>query len=192
MNIAKLIRKNRAVRRFRQDHHLDMQTLKELVDLARLSASSSNQQPLRFLLSNEPAKNAAIFATLAWAAFLRPWIAPAEGERPAAYIVILADTRLNKSPQYDAGIACQSILLGASELGLGGCILGAIHREELRKALHIPNDCDIMLVIALGKPAETVALEDVKNGDTRYWRSADNIHHVPKRPLSELIVDFTP
>jgi nitroreductase len=190
MSIAKLIRQNRTIRRFHQDHPVSLETLRGLVDLARLSASGGNQQPLRFLLSCDPARNAAIFPALAWAAYLKPWPGPAEGERPAAYIVLLTDTRLSKSPQYDAGIACQSMLLGAVEQGLGGCILGAIRRDTLRTALHIPDEYDILLVLALGKPRETVELELAENGNIRYWRGPDDVHHVPKRPLSELIVDF--
>lgn len=190
MNITDLIRKNRSIRRFHQDRPIDVETLRKLVDLARLSASSGNQQPLRFILSCDPVKNAAIFSSLAWAAYLKPWSGPAEGERPAAYIIILTDTRLSKSPQYDAGIACQSMLLGATAQGLGGCIIGAIQRNDLRKTLNIPQDYEILLVLALGTPRERAELETAKNDNIKYWRSADDIHHVPKRPLHEIIVEF--
>lgn len=190
MNIEKSIRQNRSFRRFHQDHAISLETLRGLVELARLSASAGNQQPLRFLLSCEPARNAAIFPALAWAAYLRPWTGPAEGERPSAYIVILTDTRFSKAPHYDAGIACQSILLGASEQGLGGCIIGAIKQETLRNALNIPQEYEVLLALALGKPKETVKIEATREGDIRYWRTTDDVHHVPKRALDELIVEF--
>ncbi|MBI5444253.1 MAG: nitroreductase family protein, partial [Deltaproteobacteria bacterium] len=89
----------------------------------------------------------------------------------------------------DDGIAAQTILLGAVEKGLGGCMIGAIQKERLRAALGIADHLRIRLVLALGKPAETVVLEDLPpGGDIRYWRDGDEIHHVPKRRLEELIV----
>ena len=185
--IEELIRKNRSYRRFHQDHKIDEQTLRELVNLARLSASGGNQQPLKFILSCEPQKNAKIFDTLAWAGSLPDWDGPAEGERPSAYVVVLLDTEIRGSAGADHGIACQSILLGAVERGLGGCMLGSIKRETLRKALDISDRYEILLVVALGKPKETVVLEESK-GDTTYYRDENDVHHVPKRPLDEIII----
>ena len=90
--IRDLIISNRSCRRFHQEFAIDRRTLEELVELARYSASAANLQPLKYILSCEPAKNARIFSTLAWAGYLRDWPGPAEGERPSAYIVILGDT----------------------------------------------------------------------------------------------------
>jgi nitroreductase len=81
------------------------------------------------------------------------------------------------------------MLLGAVEQGLGGCILGAVNREGLRRDLQIEAHLDILLVLALGKPKEEVRLEYIEaGGDTTYWRDADGVHHVPKRPLEEIIL----
>ena len=110
-----------------------------LVDLARLSASAANVQPLKYILSWEPQKNARIFPLLAWAGYLKDWPGPVAGERPAAYIVMLGDKRLRQSFETDQGIAAQSILLGATEKGLGGCIIASIQRRELRELLAIPD-----------------------------------------------------
>jgi len=72
---------------------------------------------------------------------------------------------------------------------LGGCIIGSIRKPELRQSMAIPAEYDILLVIALGKPKETVVLEAVgSGGDIKYWRDAQAIHHVPKRSLGEIIV----
>jgi nitroreductase len=187
--IRDLILKNRSYRRFYQEVDIKLETLRELVDLARLSASARNAQPLKYILSCEPQKNSLIFPHLAWATFLKAWPGPAEGERPAAYIIILGDTEISSFWDYDAGIAAQSIMLGATEKGLGGCMIANIQREGLRKVLKIPPRYEILLVLALGKPKEKVVIERVEpSGDTQYWRDSKSVHHVPKRPLDEIII----
>ena len=187
--IKDLIHQNRSRRRFDQDFAVDMETLRALVDLARHSASAANLQPLKFILSCDAATNALIFDHLAWAAYLKDWPGPVQGERPAAYIVLLGDTSISKTFSVDHGIACQSILLGAVEKGLGGCILGSIRRDGLRQALEIPAHLEILLMVALGKPKEKVVIETMdKDGDIKYWRDAKGVHHLPKRRLEDLIV----
>jgi len=187
--IRDLIVKNRSYRRFHQEVAVDLETLRELVDLARLSASAANMQPLRYILSCDPQKNALIFSHLAWAGYLKDWPGPGEGERPSAYIIILEDTQISHPMRCDHGIAAQSMLLGATERGLGGCIVGAVDKRGLRKALEIPDRYEILLVLALGKPRETVVIEPLEPaGDVRYWHDSEGIHHVPKRLLDDIIV----
>lgn len=184
-----LVLKNRSYRRFHQNTTIPIDTLKELVDLARCSPSASNLQPLKYILSCDPGKNDLIFPTLSWAGYLTDWAGPAEGEQPAAYIIILGDKEIGKSFNCDHGIAAQSILLGAVESGLGGCIIGSIKRRELHQSLDIPLQYEILLVLALGKPAEQVILETLgPTGDIRYWRDDESVHHVPKRSLEEIIL----
>ena len=187
--IRDLILKNRSYRRFYQDMPVSIDTLRELVDLARLSASAANKQPLKYILSCDPQRNALVFQNLAWAGYLKSWPGPEEGERPSAYIIILGDKTITQSFGCDHGIAAQSILLGATEKGLGGCIIGSVRKGDLSQALAIPSDYEILLVIALGKPRETVVLETVgSGGDIKYWRDEKGVHHVPKRSLAEIVV----
>jgi nitroreductase len=184
-----LIVRTRSYRRFHQDVEVDRETLRQLVDLARHSASGANMQPLKYLLACESERNARIFALLSWAGYLKEWPGPVEGERPAAYIVILGDKRLRQTFGVDHGIASQSILLGATERGLGGCIIATVQRGELQAMLGLEEHYEILLVLALGKPKETVVIEAVgADGDIKYWRDADGVHHVPKRSLEEIIV----
>ncbi len=184
-----LVLANRSYRRFQQNAPVSRETLRELVDLARCSASGVNRQPLKYILSNEPEKNAKIFATLAWAQLLKDWGGPKEGEKPAAYIILLGDKQISQAFGIDPGIAAQSITLGAMEKGIGGCMLGNIKKDVLRKSLAIPERYDILLVIALGKPGEKVVMETVgPDGDTAYWHDANDAHHVPKRKLDEIIL----
>ncbi|MFZ5451817.1 MAG: nitroreductase family protein [Thermodesulfobacteriota bacterium] len=187
--IEDLIRGNRSFRRFHEDEAVSWDILKWLVNLARLSASGANLQPLKYILAHAPAENAAIFPCLAWAGYLKDWPGPAEGERPAAYIVILGDKEITQNFGCDHGIAAQSILLGAREKGLGGCMIGSIKRDRLREALKIAVRFDILLVIALGKPKEQVVLEEAAPGESiKYYRDAQRVHHVPKRRLEDLIL----
>lgn len=168
-----------------------METLSELVDLARLSASAANLQPLKYVLSSNQQQNAMIFPCLGWAGYLKDWPGPEEGERPSAYIIILGDTTIAANFGCDHGIASQSILLGAGEKGLAGCIIGSIHRENLRKILKIPDHFEILLALAIGKPKEDIVIEEVgQDNDIKYWRDDEGVHHVPKRRLNDIIADF--
>ena len=190
--IADLVRNNRSYRRFHEEVSIELETLKELVDLTRYCASAANFQPLKYILSCDPEKNAAVFEQLGWAGYLKDWAGPPEGERPAAYIIVLGDTTVAKSFGCDHGIVGQTILLGAAEKGLGGCMIGSVRRKELREAFAIPVHLEILLVIALGKPKETVVIETVgPDGDIKYWRDDQGVHHVPKRSLDEIIVNLS-
>lgn len=187
--LRELVLKNRSYRRFDQSVAVDLDTLRGLVDLARLSASAANMQPLRYILSCDQERNSTIFSHLAWAAYLKDWSGPAEGERPGAYVIVLEDTRVGHPLHCDHGIAAQSILLGATEKGLGGCMIGSVDKKGLRAAFEIPDHLEILLVLALGRPKETVAVETVgADGDIKYWRDDKGAHHVPKRSLREIIV----
>jgi len=190
MNFEELVKANRTYRRFDESYVIEYKLLEWLINLARLSASGSNKQPLKFLLFNTPSDCSRIFPFTLWAGYLKEWPGPEPGERPSAYIVILGDTSISEAFGVDPGIAAQSIMLGASTEGLGGCMIGSIIKEGLRSELAIPKQFEILLILALGKPIEKVVVDEITNGDVKYWRDEDKTHHVPKRSLSELIVKF--
>ena len=187
--LKELVHKSRSYRRFDQDVAVERETLRELVDLARHSPAAANRQPLKYILSCDAETNGRIFPHTRWAGALRDWPGPVEGEWPAAYIVILGDTEISKGFGCDHGIAAQSIMLGATEKGLGGCMLGALDRPKLREVLSIPEQYEILLVLALGKPVEKVVIEDLPpDGSINYWRDETSVHHVPKRSLDDIIL----
>ena len=190
MKITDLVTDNRCYRRFFQNASIERKTLEVLVDLARLSASGMNLQPLKYFLANELKVNSIIFPHLRWAGYLPDWSGPAEGEKPSAYILILGDTSISTSYSIDSGIAAQSIRLGATEMGLGSCIIGSIMRKELAASLGLAEHYEIALAIPIGNPNETVVIETAnENADIKYWRDNSGVHHVPKRPLKEIIVN---
>lgn len=189
MAFVDLVKNNRSFRRFDQSVEIGTDTLKQLLDLARCSASAANLQPLKYLLSSDEAMNKKIFECLVWAAYLKDWKGPEPGEQPSAYIVVLGDKSITENFRCDYGIAAQTIMLGAREMGLGGCMLAAINHKKLRPLLNIAPEHEVLLVIALGKPVEKVVLKDVGgDGNIRYWRDSNGVHHVPKRSLDEIIV----
>ncbi|MGI6226223.1 MAG: nitroreductase family protein [Peptococcales bacterium] len=192
MQLKELVAKNRSYRRFYEDVEITRETLEELIELARLSGTGGNRQPLKFFLSCDPETNAKIFPTTLWAGYLKEWPGPEEGERPAAYVIIVEDKSIGMvAPKVDFGIAAQSILLGAVEKGYGGCMIGALKKKELLEVLNLPEDkYEVLLVLALGKPKEEVIIDEVgSDGNIKYWRDENKVHHVPKRSLKDLIIN---
>lgn len=185
-----IVLKNRSYRRFYQDFVVSTETLRELVDLARNTASTVNSQALKFKLVNTEEDNAIVFNNLAWAGLLKEWPGPEEGERPSAYIIIMCDLSIGCNKHFDDGISAQTILLGATEKGLGGCMFGSINRKNLAEELSIDLEkYSIDLVVALGKPKETVRIVDLpESGSTAYYRDENGVHYVPKRSLDDIIL----
>ncbi len=189
--LRQLVLKNRSYRRYNNSHVIKKEELLELIDLARMTPSARNLQPLKYMISNNPERNTQIFSALKWAGYLKDGgIDIEEKERPSAYIIILGDRDITTTYNIDIGIAAQTILLGAVEKGLGGCIIGTVNKELLLDRFNIPDRFEILVVIALGKPVEKVELETMQEGNVKYWRDHNNIHHVPKRVLKEIVLDI--
>jgi nitroreductase len=182
-----LIMKNRSTRRYHQEVPLSRETLVELIELARYSPSGGNRQLLKYYLSCEPVKNDVIYNQISLGGD------PPQGERPSAYIIVMNDTQLGTygPTEVDHGIAAQSILLGATEKGLGGCMVGMVNRKELKKILNIPERYEILLVLTLGKPKENYVFEQVdqSTGSVRGWWDDRGVRHIPKRNLEDLILE---
>ena len=190
MDFKELVMKNRSYRRFDEQFSIDHDTLVELISLARYAASGNNIQPLKYFLSNDPDLNEQIFSTLTWAGYLKEWPGPNKGERPTAYAIVLLDHDISDHFLCDDGIAIQNILLGAVEKGLGGCILRSINKPLLSAILNLAVRYEIIDVVALGKPIETVVITTVKeDDDIRYYRDENGVHYVPKRSVDDLIIN---
>ncbi len=181
-----LVIKNRSYRRFDEAKCISPEVLKELVDIGHLVPSGANIQPLRFITVSSKEKCAEVFPTLRWAAYLKEGGTPIEGERPTGYILILAPSGAHRG--VEEGITGQTILLAATEKGIGGCFIGSIIRPELMKVIPIPDGYEVKYVLALGYPKETVVLEEISaGGDIKYYRDENLVHHVPKIKTEDLI-----
>ena len=185
-----LVKSCRSYRRFYEDISIPQEELTDMVDTVRLTGCTANCQPLKYRIIRTPEECAAIFPCLLWAGALKDWDGPEKGERPSAYIVILCDLTVAKNKQWDEGIAAQTLMLSAAEKGYGGCMIGSFNRSELAQALDLdPQTYSLDLVLALGKPAETVVLAPLNaDGSTTYYRDKDQVHYVPKRCLEDILI----
>ena len=179
------ITNRRTIRKYAQKS-VPEEILLKCVDAARLSPSSANRQPLKYVIVNDQELSKEVFMTLSWAGYL-PDYQPSVEEMPRAYVVILLDKSIRQNYGHDAGIAAMSISMVAFDEGLGSCILGAVNREKLRKILNIPDGLDVVLVVALGYPAENPVVDQVKDGGIKYWLDENEVLHVPKRDLEHIV-----
>ena len=190
--IKDLIKKNRSVRGYDNSREVTIEELREMVDCARLSASSVNMQPLKYILVNTVDGKARVLKQVSFAAKLSTLKLPHRGSEPMAYIVICQDEQISKSETgflRDVGIAAQSITLAATELGLGACMLGYFSPDKLRQALDLSENLKPQLVISLGKSVEAVRIVEIEEGEsTDYYRDEAGIHYVPKRKLDDVII----
>lgn len=190
--IKDLIKKNRSVRGYDNSREVTIEELREMVDCARLSASSVNMQPLKYILVNTVDGKARVLKQVSFAAKLSTLKLPHRGSEPMAYIVICQDEQISKSETgflRDVGIAAQSITLAATELGLGACMLGYFSPDKLRQALDLSENLKPQLVISLGKSVEDIRIVDIEEGEsTDYYRDEAGIHYVPKRKLDDVII----
>lgn len=186
-----LLMRDRTVRRFEESRNVAMVTLRNLVELTRYCASGRNAQPLRYVAVNDEDMRNRIFPTLKWAGYYTDWNGPREGERPAAYLMQCLDTKYGDNCLCDDGLQLQTITLGLTTLGLGGCIIKSFNAPELARILGLEERYRLRYVLAIGYPVEKVQIEEMNgeaDADFKYFRTSDGVHHVPKRPLAELII----
>lgn len=186
--VTELIKKTRSFRRFDVKRAITESELHEMIEAARCSGSAANRQRIRFVLVNSKKECDKIFPNVAFAGYLKEWGGPSENERPVAYIVMMCrEENIDTSLAMDMGIAAQSILLTATEMGLGGCMIRSFKKNEIESILK-REEYNCAFIIALGKPDENVYLTEVKNGDIKYFRDENDDHAVPKLSLDELII----
>lgn len=185
-----LLESDRSIRRFDHSRPIGDDTLRKLVDLTRYCASGRNLQPLRYRIVSTEAECEALYPLLAWAGYYKDWDGPAPAERPTAYLVQCLDTQLTNNCLCDDGLQLQAITLGATALGIGGCIIKSFRKNELTERLRLPANLEPLYVLALGYPSETARIVPLPaDGDIRYFRDSSDIQSVPKRPLPDLLID---
>lgn len=190
--IKELVLKNRSFRSYDRSVKIEKETLIELIDIARVTPSAMNLQPLLYMPLTESYADK-ILPHTNWAKALKDMTLPPEGMGPGAFILLCIDKERTPNPapvMRDVGIVAQTVLLAATEMGLGGCMLGSFDGEKIKETLALDADIQVLLCISLGKPAEKVVLEEMeKDASVAYFRDADNVHHVPKRRLEDIIIN---
>ena len=179
------IKRRRAIRKYLQKA-VPEEVLLKCVDVARLSPSGANMQSLSYVIVNNQNMLKPVFNTLSLVGYL-PDYRPKEEEMPKAYIVILVDNKIARTPNHDAGIAAMNISMVAYDEGLGSCILASVDRKKLGELLNVPEGLAIALVVALGYPAENPVVEPVADGDIKYWLDENGVLHVPKRDIKDIV-----
>ncbi|HZJ83086.1 MAG TPA: nitroreductase family protein [Clostridia bacterium] len=185
MEMMNIIKGRRTIRKYKQDR-IAPSILRDLVDGARLAPSAANLQPLQYLVVDDPNLLDKVFQTLSWAGYIKPEGDPKEGEKPVAYVVVLVKGKVGAYTNHDIGAAVQNILLGAWGHGIGSCWFGSVKRDMLAQEFHIPEEMKIDSVISLGYPGEESVYED-EEGSIKYYKDEDNILHVPKRKLKDIL-----
>ncbi|MDO4554940.1 MAG: nitroreductase family protein [Lachnospiraceae bacterium] len=187
-----LVKKNRSYRGYDETYQFTKEELIDFVDHAKLAPSSVNAQPFRYVLAWEKEKVDRIRPLTKWARALPELELPHKGKWPTGFIIICQDLRISESLsryQKDVGICAQTILLAAVEKGLGGCMIGNFNANEVKTKLNLSDYLAPMLIIALGKPDETILLEEIEEGESiKYYRDEADRHHVPKRKIEDIIV----
>jgi nitroreductase len=183
---------NRTCRTFDESRIITRDELVSMIECARLTPSTANIQPLCYRLVYEKAELSLVQPLTKWGGSLPELRLPPEGHRPTAFIVICQDTAKFGSPekfQRDVGICALAISLRAAEMGLASCMIGSFDKEKLPSALGLAENIAPLLVIGIGKPDEKRMIVEAKDGVTRYYRDSEGVHYVPKRPLSEIIIN---
>ena len=184
--LDQVLQTRRTIRRF-CDRPIAREDMKQLLDVARLAPSGANLQPLHYIAVLSKEKCEEIFPQTAWAGYVKPYGTPPEGQRPRAYVVVLADTQIRKAGfDFDAGAAVENLVLSAWEKGIGSCIIGACNRDEIRKILDIEEKDHICCLVALGYPAHECSCYDTEDGDIHYTMDENGNFRVPKRTLRDI------
>ncbi|MGL5089183.1 MAG: nitroreductase family protein [Fusobacteriaceae bacterium] len=185
-----LLLKTRSYRTF-DSTEVSFTVLQKLIEAARLGGSGKNSQTLRYTLVNSESLCHKIFSHTAWAGSI-PW-SPTLEEGPRAYILISSLKETSLSPinlGIDIGIASQNILLKSTELAFGGCLIGSFNKLEISRIVDLDTELySPNLLVALGKPTDTVILTEGKESNLKYHRDlSSNTHYVPKLSIDTLIL----
>ena len=182
-----IVQNTRAIRRFKKDFKIKKDDLIDLVDLARVTSSGKNMQPLKYIIITDENIKKEVYKPLVWAAHLKEW-SQSKDEKPSAYILVLNDTTIDGFSAIDSGIAMQTICLGATIKGFSSCILASIDKEQYKKLFSLKSFLEPMFIIAFGKKDEDIKLVDIKDNDTNYYRDTQDCHCVPKRLLEDILI----
>lgn len=189
MDFLALAREARSCRRFDESAPLSQGDLEWLLECARLTPSARNAQELRYITVREGPVLDRLFKMTRWAGALKDWGGPQQGERPTGFIAALMPDHAGHLICFDVGIACQTIQLAATSRGWGACMIASFEHKEASALLGVPAGLKIALLIGLGVAVEKRVVATMpEDGSFNYWRDEHGVHHVPKRPLSELLI----
>lgn len=187
MELMDLMRTNRTYRRFKQTAVAD-EIIAEVLEAARNAASAANRQPLSYVVVKSQKKVEEVFALTKWAGYLPPEQGqPKAGEEPVLFIGVVENTDINKNCDTDAGLAIANMRLAAWAHGVGSCIIGACDRQKISEIFGLTDNQALHTVIAFGYPSHTSRIEDMKDGDVKYYLDGNRDYVVPKRRVDDVV-----
>ena len=184
-SLDSLLKRNRSYRGYDAARQVTEADLRRLVEVVPLVASGMNAQRLRFRLVCG-ADAARVHPLVKMGAALPQEHLPHPGEEPSAYIVVCCTGEENRVVDMDLGIAAQSILLKATEIGLGGIFILNFKADALQEALGLP--LKPLAVLGIGKPLERIFLLPAQSGDSLNYYRKDGVHFVPKLQVKDLLI----
>lgn len=183
--LRRLLQHNRSYRGYDNSFVVRQDQLRRIIEVATLCPSARNQQVLRFrpVLKDESDK---VLSHIRLGGALPDLHLPFPGSEPNAFVVICSTVEESKYVDMDLGIVAQSMLLQATEIGLGGICIGAFDCEPIKEALNLAYEP--LLVLAIGRPKENIELVECHEGDSLTYYRNNDIHYVPKLSLDDLIL----
>lgn len=188
--LNELLIKARSCRSFVPNKQVAYDDIVKMINNARICSATRNSQPLKYKILHSESEVGEFMPITYWAKSLGIKLPP-DGHEPTAFIILFHDEEIVpfQSIYYkDVGICAEAITLTATELGLGSCMIGSFDAEKTKEIFSLRDSLMPVLCIALGYADETAIIEDALDGEIKYYRDENNVHHVPKRPLEEIIL----
>ena len=187
-SLETIMEKNRSYRGYDQSFVVKRDMLERIVAVNAKIASAKNQQVLRFKLVTKETGADIIVQNMKLGGLLPELHLPYPGTEPEAFIIICSTIPENKFVDIDLGIAAQSMLLKATEMGLSGIMIGAFNKAKVTEAFNLPYEP--LLILAIGKGKETIKLQPVDASDKlAYYRDENDVQFVPKIRWEQLILE---
>ncbi|RLD64126.1 MAG: NAD(P)H nitroreductase [Bacteroidetes bacterium] len=172
MNFSDLAKKRQSVRSYK-DMPVEREKIERCIEAARIAPSAHNVQPWKFIvIDDEELKNKVAKETFnSIVSFNKftlkaPVLIVVITEKPKLVTKIAGAIKKTQFNLVDIGIAVEHFCLQAVEENLGTCILGWFFKKGVKKALNIPQNEDVDIVIALGYPkTDTIREKRRKNID---------------------------
>ncbi|MDY0149296.1 MAG: nitroreductase family protein [Kiritimatiellia bacterium] len=162
MTFMELVTTRQSVRHYKPEQRIPRDSLERCLEAARLAPSACNSQPWSFVVVDDPQQ----VRELALAACTRPPYGMNKFAADASAVVAVVTEKMKlaarigaqfRGVQYsliDVGIACQHLLLQATDEGLGSCWLGWFDERAVKRQLTIPRGCKVDVLLCLGYPVD--------------------------------------
>lgn len=174
MEMLECLETRRSVRRFKEEA-IGEETVRELVRRASFAPSWKNSQTVRWVPVTDKAVMAALAAGPALGhpgnqgilesaplVMIETCISGRSGyERDGSFTTPKGD----RWEMFDAGVAAQTMALGAWEMGLGSVIMGAIDTVAVAEVIGLAPERTVSCMIAIGVPDQEPLMPKRKTVD---------------------------